>query len=124
MLEAVENTTISYGVDRGINSSFIPDTNQSPTATWLFDVPRGIREMLNWVANQYGNPPILITENGWADDLEGDNVNDTDRITYIKVRKKSLVKYLDKCDFRVTYVIFCKQFTWMISTSLDTLIGV
>lgn len=80
--------------------------------------------MLNWVANQYGNPPILITENGWADDLEGDNVNDTDRITYIKVRKKSLVKYLDKCDFRVTYVIFCKQFTWMKSTSLDTLIGV
>lgn len=49
------------------------------------DVPRGIKEMVNWIADQYDNPPILITENGVSDSLVGDFVNDVDRITYIQV---------------------------------------
>jgi len=33
-------------------------------SSWLFDVPWGIRKMLNWVAARYGNPLLYITENG------------------------------------------------------------
>ncbi|KAJ9579870.1 hypothetical protein L9F63_004472, partial [Diploptera punctata] len=42
-------------------------------------VPWGIRKVLNWIKNEYGNPPLIITENGVAD--EGEH-NDTKRIYY------------------------------------------
>ncbi|KAK1416004.1 hypothetical protein QVD17_31792 [Tagetes erecta] len=31
---------------------------------WLYIVPWGIRSALNYVKNRYGNPPVVITENG------------------------------------------------------------
>ncbi|KAK1416005.1 hypothetical protein QVD17_31793 [Tagetes erecta] len=31
---------------------------------WLYIVPWGIRSALNYVKNRYGNPPVIITENG------------------------------------------------------------
>ena len=31
---------------------------------WLYSVPWGFRAMLNWLAQRYGNPPVVITENG------------------------------------------------------------
>lgn len=45
-------------------------------------VPEGFRELLVWVKNQYGNPPLIITENGFID---GGQLDDFDRITYIQV---------------------------------------
>jgi hypothetical protein len=38
--------------------------------------------MLNWIAKEYNNPPVLITENGFSD--YGD-LNDTVRVDYIAV---------------------------------------
>jgi lipopolysaccharide export LptBFGC system permease protein LptF len=48
----------------------------------LQDVPWGFRKMLNWIAKEYNNPPVLITENGFSD--YGD-LNDTVRVDYIIV---------------------------------------
>lgn len=31
---------------------------------WLYIVPWGIRNLINYVARKYGNPKIYITENG------------------------------------------------------------
>jgi lipopolysaccharide export LptBFGC system permease protein LptF len=45
-------------------------------------VPWGFRKTLNWIAKEYNNPPVLITENGFSD--HGD-LNDTDRINYFIV---------------------------------------
>jgi beta-glucosidase/6-phospho-beta-glucosidase/beta-galactosidase len=42
-------------------------------------VPWGFRKLLNWIAKEYNNPPVLITENGFSD--HGD-INDTDRVDY------------------------------------------
>ena len=42
-------------------------------------VPWGFRKLLNWVAKEYNNPPVLITENGFSDYGE---LNDRDRIDY------------------------------------------
>lgn len=34
---------------------------------WLYIVPRGIRSVVNYVKTRYGNPPVIITENGMDD---------------------------------------------------------
>jgi hypothetical protein len=35
--------------------------------------------LLNWIAKEYNNPPVLITENGFCDKGE---LNDEDRVDY------------------------------------------
>ena len=45
-------------------------------------VPWGFRKLLNWIAKEYNNPPVLITENGFSDHGE---LNDRDRVDYITV---------------------------------------
>jgi len=37
---------------------------------WLKEVPWGLRKLLNWVRIQYGNPPVIVTENGVSDDAD------------------------------------------------------
>jgi hypothetical protein len=52
---------------------------------WLFIdcysqvVPWGFRKVLNWIANEYNNPPVLIKENGFSDNGE---LNDRGRVDY------------------------------------------
>nr|CAD7458315.1 unnamed protein product [Timema tahoe] len=64
--------------DQGVNKEFDSSWTGS-AASWLKIVPWGIRKQLNWIKDQYGNPPLLITENGYAD--YGD-LSDTNRIIY------------------------------------------
>jgi len=45
-------------------------------------VPWGFRKLLNWIAKEYNNPPVLITENGFPD---RGKLNDRDRVDYITV---------------------------------------
>lgn len=47
-------------------------------------VPWGIRKHLNWIKNTYGNPEIVITENGLSDN--NGTLADDHRIAYIRVR--------------------------------------
>eukprot|EP01083_Nonionella_stella_P147580 465873_1 len=62
----------------------------TPAASnWLYVVPWGINKMLHWIADRYGNPPILITENGV--DIPGEDnmtlsevLNDTFRVNFYK----------------------------------------
>ena len=42
-------------------------------------VPWGFRKVLNWIANEYNNPPVLITEIGFSD---RGGLNDRDRVDY------------------------------------------
>lgn len=52
-------------------------------APWLNVVPWGLRKLLNWIKNEYDNPIVYITENGYADHGQ---LNDSKRINYHKVR--------------------------------------
>lgn len=45
-------------------------------------MPEGLRKQLAWIKNEYGDPPMIITENGYADNGQ---LEDYDRINYIKV---------------------------------------
>ena len=43
---------------------------------------QGIRKTLNWIKQEYSNPPVIITENGFSDLLG--NLDDLQRIYYHK----------------------------------------
>ncbi|KAH7570000.1 hypothetical protein JRO89_XS05G0030800 [Xanthoceras sorbifolium] len=34
---------------------------------WLYIVPSGMRSLMNYIKQKYGNPPVIITENGMDD---------------------------------------------------------
>ena len=54
-------------------------------------VPWGFKKLLNWIAKEYNNPPVLITENGFSDRGE---LNDRDRVVYLIVSGSN---FLDVC---------------------------
>lgn len=58
------------------------DDWQIAASEWLRVVPWGFRKLLNWVKDQYGDVDIYITENGYSDWGEEDDV---DRIVYLEV---------------------------------------
>jgi beta-glucosidase/6-phospho-beta-glucosidase/beta-galactosidase len=45
-------------------------------------VPWGFRKEFNYIAQQFNNPPVFVTENGFSD-LGG--LEDTDRVHYYTV---------------------------------------
>jgi hypothetical protein len=49
------------------------------TDRYLQVVPWGFRKLLDWIAKEYNNPPVLITEIGFSDRGE---INDRDRVDY------------------------------------------
>ncbi|XP_047316160.1 beta-glucosidase 40-like [Impatiens glandulifera] len=54
---------------------------------WLYIVPEGIRSLMNHIRQKYGNPPVIITENGMDDKnsifiSRKDALRDTKRIKY------------------------------------------
>lgn len=55
---------------------------RNSSASWLKVVPWGFRKLLKWIRDEYDNPLVLVTENGFADD---GRLNDLDRIYYHKV---------------------------------------
>ncbi|GFG30514.1 hypothetical protein Cfor_08137, partial [Coptotermes formosanus] len=55
------------------------DKYATAASRWLQVVPWGFRKLLNWIAKEYNNPPVLITENGFSDHGE---IDDTNRVDY------------------------------------------
>ncbi|XP_022861696.1 beta-glucosidase 6-like [Olea europaea var. sylvestris] len=54
---------------------------------WLYIVPHGIRSLMNYIREKYGNPLVIITENGMDDGNSPfvsikDALKDTKRIKY------------------------------------------
>ena len=71
----------SYMNDLGV--SFSQNSSWPPSsASWLKVEPIGFRKKLNWIKNYTRNFPIIITENGYADDGK---LCDTERINYHSV---------------------------------------
>ncbi len=59
------NTPLSY-MDREVSMIYSPDWPLSGDGMRRF-VPWRLREILKWIKNEYDNPPVFVTENGWAD---------------------------------------------------------
>lgn len=76
--------------DQDVNLSKDPDWAQT-YMNWCI-VPWGCRKLLEWIDDRYGQPDIVITENGCAydDQLIDGQVNDQERIDFYK-------GYLEAC---------------------------
>ena len=60
-------------------------------SSWLKVTPFGIRKMMNWITEEYGNDvPIYITENGFSDFIG--NLDDMHREYYYKHYINQLLK--------------------------------
>jgi beta-glucosidase/6-phospho-beta-glucosidase/beta-galactosidase len=68
----------SWFADSCVKESSDPTWNHAKTF-WLYNVPTGFRGLMNWIKNEYQNPPLFITENGWSDEGE---MEDYGRIEY------------------------------------------
>lgn len=51
-------------------------------SAWLFSTPELMRAVLVWIKNEYSNPDVYVTENGFSD--RTGQINDDDRIDYYK----------------------------------------
>ncbi|XVF03228.1 hypothetical protein REPUB_Repub04eG0243400 [Reevesia pubescens] len=40
---------------------------EKANSIWIYVVPEGMRKLMNYVKEKYGNPPVIITENGYDD---------------------------------------------------------
>nr|AEW67361.1 beta-glucosidase [Coptotermes formosanus] len=79
---------------------------------WLQVVPWGFRKLLNWIAKEYNNPPVLITENGFSDHGE---IDDTNRVDYYIKYLCELLKAVkeDGCNvFGYTVWSLMDNFEW------------
>ncbi|XP_044744461.1 myrosinase 1-like [Coccinella septempunctata] len=87
----------SHRNDLGTIDSIDPSWKPS-AADWLWEVPWGLRGLLVYIKDHYNNPPVLITENGWAN--RGRYIHDVDRINYMKGYLSEVLKaiYDDGCN--------------------------
>ncbi|XP_072469350.1 lactase/phlorizin hydrolase [Notamacropus eugenii] len=93
------NFLSSYDADRGAAS--VTDRSwPSSGSFWLKITPFGFRRILNWIKEQYNNPPIYITENGVSERQTSD-LNDTVRIYYLRTYINEVLKAIqDNVDVR------------------------
>uniref|UniRef100_A0A2N9I7T6 Beta-glucosidase n=1 Tax=Fagus sylvatica TaxID=28930 RepID=A0A2N9I7T6_FAGSY len=88
-------TTDSH-VDMTTEKDGIPIGEPTPSG-WLYIYPRGIRELVLYVKENFNNPPIIVTENGFSDVNNNslpiqDALNDSLRLKYHQLHLSSLIK--------------------------------
>ncbi|KAM6934821.1 lactase/phlorizin hydrolase-like [Xenentodon cancila] len=89
-----------YDADRGAGTS-VDRTWLDSGSGWLKMTPFGLRRILNFIMEEYGNPPIIITENG-VSERGPVNLNDTHRIYFYEKYINQVLKayLLDGVDIR------------------------
>ncbi|XP_061385063.1 myrosinase 1-like [Danaus plexippus] len=69
------------GPDIDVIISVRPEWPQAGTS-WFYVHPQGLRKLISWVKEQYGDIEIFIAENGFA--THGQDLDDQDRVDYYK----------------------------------------
>ncbi|XP_007452087.1 PREDICTED: lactase-phlorizin hydrolase [Lipotes vexillifer] len=102
----------SFDADRGV-ASITDRTWPDSGSFWLKMTPFGFRRILNWLKEEYNNPPIYVTENGVSQREESD-LNDTARIYYLRSYINEALKAVqDKVDLRgYTVWTLMDNFEW------------
>ncbi len=57
-------------------------SRRSSGSPWLIVTPWTLRSILNWIKDEYDNPPVLVSENGVSD--RNGSLEDTFRVDFIK----------------------------------------
>ncbi|CAF98993.1 unnamed protein product, partial [Tetraodon nigroviridis] len=89
-----------YDADRGAGT-IVDRTWLDSGSDWLKVSPFGFRRILNFIKEEYGNPPIIITENGMSEHGPID-LNDVHRSYYYEKYINQVLKayLLDNVDIR------------------------
>ncbi|KAL0895035.1 hypothetical protein ABMA27_013502 [Loxostege sticticalis] len=79
---------------------------------WLKDVPWGFYNLLTKITEEYDNPPVFITENGFA--TRG-GLDDDDRITYVRGYLNALLDAIEEGSNIPVYTVWSlmDNFEWM-----------
>lgn len=85
--------------DRDVKSSVDPTWEGSISGKYI--VPWGMRRLLNWIKDTYGNPELYITENGYADPENG-TTDDPTRTRFYREYINEVLKAikLDGCNVK------------------------
>ncbi|XP_056245570.1 lactase/phlorizin hydrolase-like [Seriola aureovittata] len=107
-------TPQSYEYDRDLSEA---EEGDSPTTVISKQraVAWGLRRLLNWIKEEYGDPEIFITENGVATDIKT-TVDDTDRVFYHKTYVDEALKAHNLDDVKVKGYIatsLMDSFEWL-----------
>ncbi|XP_061378474.1 myrosinase 1-like [Danaus plexippus] len=81
----------SFGDDLDIIAYQLPEWKIG-SSNFTKYVPWGFRSLFNYISHQYGNPPILVTENGFA---TNGGINDEDRVTYFRGYLNAILDAID-----------------------------
>lgn len=107
----VKSTEISY--DGDVNVEFSTDDNWiKGKPSWLFSVPKGLEDLLLFIKNKYSNPIVIITENGFAD---AGQLEDVSRIEYLKSHIAAVGKAIKQGCNVVGYTVWSivDNFEWI-----------
>ncbi|KAI3753854.1 hypothetical protein L2E82_25918 [Cichorium intybus] len=84
---------------------------EKATSSWLYIVPWGLRKLMVYIKQKYGNPPVIITENGMDDPNKSsikldEALQDDKRISYHRDYLSNLSAAIreDGCDVRGYFV--------------------
>lgn len=103
----------NWQTDSGVD--FIIDESwKKGKSWWLFSVPQGLFDLLNWIKVHYNNPTVLITENGYSDDGQ---LDDDDRIEYLKAHLAAISRAISENSCKVdAYTVWSiiDNFEWMV----------
>lgn len=98
--EMIDPNNVTFLSDQG--AIFSGDPSWASDVNWVYRVPAGFRKLLNYVYNTYGQPEIIITENGWAQNITTASLADQDRITYIEQYLSALLDAIYEDNVNVT----------------------
>nr|CAD7585772.1 unnamed protein product [Timema genevievae] len=85
------NGTTKFGLS---DAKILQETDPNWAINGTLIEPWGLRTILNWVKEEYNNPPVMINENGlWETSKE---LQDNNRITYYKLYLNELLKAINE----------------------------
>lgn len=103
-----------YYKDMSIKETVDPNWPQAKSS-WLYSAPEGFRVLMDWMNKQYNNVELWITENGWSDDGQ---LNDLDRVFYYQEHLKTCLQSI-LCD-KVNLTVFT---AWSIIDNFEWMLG-
>lgn len=77
-----------YTPDAGLEYDFDPSWDRG-LLPYQAIVPEGFRKCLGWIKDNYKNPDIVVTGNGWADSGQ---LDDPERLTYFRDHSIALLQ--------------------------------
>lgn len=103
----------SHEHDVGTRGEIDPKWEPS-AADWLYVVPWGLRKTLEWIKENYDNPEVIITENGYADKHDAP-LRDCERVKYYNLYLEEVLKAIHESNCNVTAYTawsFMDNFEW------------